>query len=214
MVLLLLLTIRWDRRRTCRNLLDLLLITVGIVSHHRPLLLLLLLWWGCVIRRICGRVGVVYACQWLLRWLRCRLKCGKRPAREQRGGNLELELLRLLLGLGSVCLDLRNLLLEISLQQEGHKILGGHRGGSHNCIGVGWWLNDSWLLLLLLLRLHHHVRQRRGSDLKRLVGLLKVVGVAAVGVGIYRVGVDRGGGQSVAAINLLKNRTELLQALL
>jgi len=111
-LILLLLTVngRSRRRSRRRNRLGLLLLLehVGVVSHHRSLLLRL----GKVrsIRRSKGNRLLLL----LLLQRRCRLGCRKRPAWEERGRNLQLNLRLWLLRRR---LDLTYLLLEVALQQ-------------------------------------------------------------------------------------------------
>jgi len=112
-LILLLLTVNGRRRRRSRrrNRLGLLLLLehVGVVSHHRSLLLRL----GKVgsIRRSKGNRLLLLL---LLLQRRCRLGCRKRPAWEERGRNLQLNLRLWLLRRR---LDLTYLLLEVALQQ-------------------------------------------------------------------------------------------------
>lgn len=119
-----------------------------------------------------------------------------------------------LLRLGGGRMDL---LLEVALQQESHKILGGHGRGCHEGI-----LHVRCRLLLLLL-LHHSgllllLHDGSGTNLKLLLLLLKIGcvyrAVAAIVVIIYSVGVHSSGSHCVAAVQLLNNCTQLLQALL
>lgn len=196
MLLLLLLAIcGWSRSRRCYcYLLDLGLVLkeIGIVYNNLLLLRVMKICRGCRPRK------VIVSCPIRL-MLRDRVgRHGNRKATagKERGWNLQLDLGLRLLRLGA--LDLRNLLLEIALQEKSNKVLGGHGGRCHDGI---------WIRGLLLLLLNH---SRNRSRLKLLL-LLKIGVIYRV---VAAVVIYSGSCHAVAAIKLLNNRTKLLQALL
>lgn len=175
------------------------LVQAVVVAVHEQLLLLLMLW--------------------LLK---------ERPTRKEGSRELQLnllllrwlqDLLLLLLLLLWLLLLLLYLLLEISLQQHGEQVLGAHGGGRRNRIRVrdaaarngNGRLNRKLVLLGLELL--------RGLELLLMLGLLKLLLLLLHHLGrllqlLEIGGVHGGGSHRVAAVQLLNDRSQLLETVL